>query len=161
MKLICGQLLRDEGAGSNVLGGPHALQPLERAPVHPPRLQTAPVQYARLPSQSPPDRVRPPGRPVVVGFALASVGQTVALPTGENPATVQYRNAPAAADGRTPPPDARPAKAAASPVQSHRVVHCLPLAALDLAPVIEHNFVGIHSEPDGRRNHVVAGPLPR
>ena len=124
-----------------------ALQPLERAPVHTLRLPAVAVQDARLPVQAFAQLVSPPCSSVVVGLTLASIGQAVALPTGEHPATVQNGHPSPTSDSRTAPPDTLPAEPAGRPVQRHGIVHRLPLATVVVVAavaVVQNHAVGFH-----------------
>jgi hypothetical protein len=61
-----------------------ALQPLEGASVHPLRPSAGEVEDTGFPAQPLPDRLRPPRRAIIVGFSLAVIDQSVAVPTGED-----------------------------------------------------------------------------
>lgn len=98
--------------------------------MHTLRLVAVAVQDAGFPAQASAQLVGPPRSPAVFSFTLASVGQTVALATGEHPTTMQDGHPSAAADRRAPPPDPPAAEAAVCPVEPHHVVHRLPLAAV-------------------------------
>lgn len=123
---------------------------LERAPVHALRLQSVTVQVARHPAQAVAQIVSPPSSPVLVGFAQVSVGQAVALPTGELPAahSQQQDSATRPASRRTrrasshAPPRSAVDGTASFPISDQRILPALVLMGPHRIQQATRSFLG-------------------
>ena len=134
------------------------LQSLKRAPVHALWLGAIAMQDARLPPEPFPQLVGLPRRAIVRVFALAPIGQAVAVPASRGLADVENRHAPGAAWAA--PPCSRAAVGAGRAIQRHGAMHVLPVPAACPVPIGERDVMRLHGQIDAGLHIAVARPLP-
>src|SRR3954470_8617152 len=122
-------------------------------------------RHARITPEPNPDLVGSPEVPIHSGFALAGVGQAIAVPAQEiAPAPIQLGHAPVA---RNPVHHAGAdevrslsAESASRTDNGDRLGHLLPVAAINAYPVGQVDAIGFRMEVDGSELLALARPLP-